>query len=220
MIINWTSFQFERGQNFPFDWPASVSNILTVRGWTEPEIVGRNQSNTPNVWWSLDSLLSASRSPLSGCCTSSKCCVMYCPMAPTCCGARRMTPWARPCISFIAPPPPVFDDRRPILRRTRPSVSHYANVKGACLFVFSSKDSLCHIRKVDFARCSSASSSSFLKLLSPPVLVWFSASHGKWRCFIWIFAIRVSSVLSMLGSPRPGLSYIGQFVREIDVELV
>ena len=42
MIINLTSFQFERGQNFPFDWPASVSNMLTVRGWTEPEIVGRN----------------------------------------------------------------------------------------------------------------------------------------------------------------------------------
>ena len=35
-------FQFERGQNFPFDWPASVSNILTVRWWAEPKIVGRN----------------------------------------------------------------------------------------------------------------------------------------------------------------------------------
>ncbi len=35
-------FQFERGQNFPFDWPASVSNILTVRKWAEPKIVGRN----------------------------------------------------------------------------------------------------------------------------------------------------------------------------------
>ena len=37
-----TCFQFERGQNFPFDWPASVSNILTVRKWAEPKIVGRN----------------------------------------------------------------------------------------------------------------------------------------------------------------------------------
>ena len=35
-------FKFERGQNIPFDWPASVSNILTVRKWTEPKIVGRN----------------------------------------------------------------------------------------------------------------------------------------------------------------------------------
>ena len=35
-------FQFERGQNFPFDWPTSVSNILTVRWWSEPKIVGRN----------------------------------------------------------------------------------------------------------------------------------------------------------------------------------
>ena len=35
-------FQFERRQNFPFDWPASVSNILTVRRWAEPKIVGRN----------------------------------------------------------------------------------------------------------------------------------------------------------------------------------
>ena len=35
-------FQFERGQNLPFDWPASVSNILTVRKWAEPTIVGRN----------------------------------------------------------------------------------------------------------------------------------------------------------------------------------
>ena len=35
-------FQFERGQNFPFDWPASVSNILSVRGWAEAKIVGRN----------------------------------------------------------------------------------------------------------------------------------------------------------------------------------
>ena len=30
-------FQFERGQNFPFDWLASVSNILTVRKWAEPK---------------------------------------------------------------------------------------------------------------------------------------------------------------------------------------
>ena len=35
-------FQFERGQNLPFDWPVSVSNILTVRWWAEPKIVGRN----------------------------------------------------------------------------------------------------------------------------------------------------------------------------------
>ena len=35
-------FQFERGENFPFDWPTSVSNILTVRWWAEPKIVGRN----------------------------------------------------------------------------------------------------------------------------------------------------------------------------------
>ena len=35
-------FPFERGQNFSFDWPASVSNILTVRKWAEPNIVGRN----------------------------------------------------------------------------------------------------------------------------------------------------------------------------------
>ena len=35
-------FQFECGQNLPFDWPASVSNILTVRWWAEPNIVGRN----------------------------------------------------------------------------------------------------------------------------------------------------------------------------------
>ena len=35
-------FQFERGQNFSFDWPASVSNILTVRKWAGPKIVGRN----------------------------------------------------------------------------------------------------------------------------------------------------------------------------------
>ena len=27
---------------FLFDWPASVSNILTVRKWAEPKIVGRN----------------------------------------------------------------------------------------------------------------------------------------------------------------------------------
>ncbi len=27
---------------FLFDWPASVSNILTVRKWAEPNIVGRN----------------------------------------------------------------------------------------------------------------------------------------------------------------------------------
>ena len=35
-------FQFERELNFPFDWPASVSNILTVRKSAEPKIVGRN----------------------------------------------------------------------------------------------------------------------------------------------------------------------------------
>ena len=35
-------FQFERGQHFPFDWPASVSNMLTVRNWAEPKVVGRN----------------------------------------------------------------------------------------------------------------------------------------------------------------------------------
>ena len=35
-------FQFERELNFPFDWAASVSNILTVRKWAEPKIVGRN----------------------------------------------------------------------------------------------------------------------------------------------------------------------------------
>ena len=35
-------FQYERELNFPFDWPASVSNILTVRKWAEPKIVGRN----------------------------------------------------------------------------------------------------------------------------------------------------------------------------------
>ena len=38
----WTKcFPFERGQNFPFDWPASVSKIFSVRGWAEPTIVGR-----------------------------------------------------------------------------------------------------------------------------------------------------------------------------------
>ena len=35
-------FPFERGQHFPVDWSASVSNILTVRKWADPKIVGRN----------------------------------------------------------------------------------------------------------------------------------------------------------------------------------
>ena len=28
-------------RTFPFDWPASVSNILTVRRWAESKISGR-----------------------------------------------------------------------------------------------------------------------------------------------------------------------------------
>ena len=42
MLVVCPCFQFKRGQNFPFDWSASVSNILTVRKWAEPKIVGRN----------------------------------------------------------------------------------------------------------------------------------------------------------------------------------
>ena len=56
MLINWTSFQFDRGQNFPFDWPALVSNILTVRGWTEPDIVGRNFTSRIRPMWGQPSI--------------------------------------------------------------------------------------------------------------------------------------------------------------------
>ena len=36
-----SSSRSRSGQNFPFDWPASVSHILSVRGLAEPKIVGR-----------------------------------------------------------------------------------------------------------------------------------------------------------------------------------
>ena len=57
-------FKFERELNFPFDWHALFNNILTVRKWAEPKIVGRNFTSrirplyilmtTPLGYWDTD----------------------------------------------------------------------------------------------------------------------------------------------------------------------